>query len=143
MIIVTRANSLVSRMFSVLKENINSPKLDSEGTTKYRELVGSLIYLEQITRPDISFIVNILGQQMHQPNKAHWKMGLKVLRYLSGTSTFCINYCPADNLELTIFGDADWAKGIDRKSQNGYVAFLSDNCSPISWSSRKQSLVAT
>ena len=133
----------VKNVHDELRANLDSPKLDAAGTTRYRELVGSLIYLEQITRPDISFIVNILGQQMHQPNMAHWKMGLKVLRYLNGTSNFYLNYYPAENLELTIFGDADWANGVDRKSQNGYVAFLSDNSSPISWSSRKQSLVAT
>ena len=102
----------IKNVHDELRANVDSPKLDAAKTTRYCELVGSLIYLEQITRPDISFIVNILGQQMHQPNMAHWKMGLKVLRYLSGTSSFCINYCPADNLELTIFGDADWANGI-------------------------------
>ena len=43
-----------------LREHVNSPLL--EDATRYRELVGSLIYLQQVTRPDISFITNILGQ---------------------------------------------------------------------------------
>ena len=134
----------VKDVHNVLKENINSPKLDSEGTTKYRELVGSLIYLEQITRPDISFIVNILGQQMHSPSKAHWNLGVRVLKYLKGTQNYCLNYYESVHLELTLFGDADWANDTqDRKSQTGYCAYLSDISSPISWSSRKQQLVAT
>ena len=123
----------VKDVHSVLKENINSPKLDSEGTTKYRELVGSLIYLEQITRPDISFIVNILGQQMHSPSKAHWNLGVRVLKYLKGTQDYCLNYYKSAHLELTLFGDADWANDTqDRKSQTGYCAYLSDISSPIS-----------
>ena len=133
----------VPNIHDELRANVNAPKLDRAKTTRYRELVGSLIYLEQITRPDISFIVNILGQQMHSPTEFHWRMGLKVLKYLKGTINFSINYHQSDHLELTVFGDADWASGLDRKSQNGYCAFLSDTSSPISWSSRKQELVAS
>ena len=139
----TSKTPCVPNIHDELRANLKSPKLDKKETTRYRELVGSLIYLEQITRPDISFIVNILGQQMHQPTKAHWNIGLKVLRYLKGTQDYSLNYHRSDRLELTVFGDADWANGVDRKSQSGYCAFLSDNSSPISWSSRKQKLVST
>merc|ERR1711888_52284 len=110
---------------------------------KYRELVGSLIYLEQVTRPDISFVTNILGQQMANPTQFHWDLGLKTLRYLKGTQGFTLNYRRADSMQLTYFADADWGNGLDRKSQSGYLCYLHENSSPISWSSRKQNLVAT
>ena len=124
-----------------LREHINSPLLPD--ATRYRELVGSLIYLQQVTRPDISFIVNILGQQMSKPTQFHWELGLKALRYLKGTINFTLNYNKADKMELTGYADADWGNGPDRKSQSGYCFYLSPNSSPISWSSRKQNLVAT
>ena len=124
-----------------LREHINSPLL--QDATRYRELVGSLIYLQQVTRPDLSFITNILGQQMSKPTKFHWELGLKTLRYLKGTIEFKLNYNRANNLQLTGYADADWGNAPDRKSQSGYVFYMSANSSPISWSSRKQNLVAT
>ena len=114
-----------------------------ENPTRYRELVGSLIYLQQVTRPDISFIKNILGQNMSQPTQFTWELGLKTLRYLKGTIDLSLNYYKTDKLQLTGFSDADWGNAIDRKSQSGYCFYLSPNSSPVSWTSRKQKLVAT
>ena len=42
-----------------------------EYPTKYRQLVGSLIYLTT-TRPDITFVVGILSKFMHHPCEGHW-----------------------------------------------------------------------
>ena len=41
-----------------------------EDATKYRQLVGSLIYLTT-TRPDISYVVGILSRFMHKPCEGH------------------------------------------------------------------------
>ena len=46
-------------------------------------------------------------------------------------------------MQLAGFSDADWANGVDRKSQSGYCFYLDPNSSPISWTSWKQQLVAT
>ena len=124
-----------------LRENKSSPIF--KDARKYRELVGSLIYLEQVTRPDISFVTNILSQNMANPTQFHWDLGLKTLRYLKGTQGFTLNYHRADSVQLTCFADADWGNGLDRKSQSGYMCYLNTDSSPISWSSRKQNLVAT
>ena len=119
----------------------NSPNLTNP--TKYRELVGSLIYLQQVTRPELSFIVNILGQNMANPNQFHWELGLKALRYLRGTIDFKLNYNKVDNMSLIGYADADWGNAPDRRSMSGYCFYFAHNSSPISWASRKQSLVAT
>ena len=42
-----------------------------EDPTKYRQLVGSLIYLTT-THPDITFDVGILSRFMHHPREGHW-----------------------------------------------------------------------
>jgi hypothetical protein len=52
--------------------------------TRYRHLVGSLIYLG-ITRPDISYVVHILSQFMSASTTIHYGHRLRVLRYLRGT----------------------------------------------------------
>ena len=125
----------------LLRENSQSPVM--RNPKKYRELVGSLIYLEQVSRPDISFVTNILGQQMANPTLFHWRMGLRVLQYLKGTINFTLNYRKAIPAQLTCFADADWGNAQDRKSQSGYMCYLHRDSSPVSWSSRKQNLVAT
>jgi len=52
--------------------------------TRYRHLVGSLVYLA-VTRPDISYPVHILSQFVSVPTSVHYSHLLRVLRYLRGT----------------------------------------------------------
>ena len=58
----------------------------------HQELVGSLLYLANTTRPDISYVVGLLSRYVKNPGKAHWKAGLHVLRYLSGTREAVIRF---------------------------------------------------
>jgi hypothetical protein len=58
-----------------------------EDATKYRQLVGSLIYLTT-TRPNISFGVGILSRFMQKSCEGHWCAAKRVLRYLEGTQDF-------------------------------------------------------
>ena len=48
----------------------------------YQELVGSLMYLAVITRPDIAYAVSTLAQYMSCYNRHHWTAAKRVLRYL-------------------------------------------------------------
>ena len=58
-----------------------------EDATKYRQLVGSLIYLT-ITRPDISYVVGILSRFMHKPCEGHWSAAKRVdSKILEGDSS--------------------------------------------------------
>ena len=50
----------------------------------YRSLIGKFLYLN-LTRPDISFVVQQLSQFMHAPRKPHWQVAQHVLHYLNGT----------------------------------------------------------
>jgi len=56
-------------------------------------VVGSLMYDQTCTRPDISFAVGMLGRYQSNPGLEHWKATKKVLRYLQGTK----NYMFTDN----------------------------------------------
>ncbi|KAK4388463.1 Retrovirus-related Pol polyprotein from transposon RE2 [Sesamum angolense] len=52
-----------------------------EDKTKYRRLVGKLIYLT-VTRPDISFAVGLVSQFMDKPRSVHWEAALRILKYI-------------------------------------------------------------
>ncbi|CAM8884293.1 unnamed protein product [Rhodiola kirilowii] len=108
--------------------------------TKYRRLVGQLIYLT-VTRPDLAYSVHILSLFMHEPKEDHLKAAHKVLRYLKLALTQGLFYLANQHLVLKAYCDADWgACPITRKSITGY-SVLFGNCL-ISWKTKKQSVVS-
>jgi hypothetical protein len=52
-----------------------------EDVGSYQRLVGKLLYLT-ITRPDISFAVQVLSQFMQQPKQSHLEAALRVVKYI-------------------------------------------------------------
>lgn len=107
-----------------------------------RQLIGSLMYLTVVTRPDLAYIVATLSKFLQSPTNEHWNAGKRALRYLAGTTDFGITYgCDKSN-ELVAYSDADWANCADtRRSVSGVVLLL--NGGPVTWFSRKQGVVAT
>ncbi|KAL4366702.1 hypothetical protein GQ457_05G014270 [Hibiscus cannabinus] len=51
----------------------------------YASVVGSLMYAQVCTRPDIAFAVGMLGRYQSNLGIDHWRAAKKVLRYLKGT----------------------------------------------------------
>jgi hypothetical protein len=109
----------------------------------YRELVGALIWIAHISRPDIVFAAGYLAQFNANPGKAHWTAAKRVLRYLAGTrdSSLVLGNNTSDPTVLVGFSDSDWARDVDdRRSISGYVFQLGG--STVSWASKKQPTVA-
>ena len=107
-----------------------------EDPTKYRQLVGSLIYLTN-TRPDITFDVGILSRFMHRPCEGHWNATKQVLKYLKDTQSYGIKYSKVLDFHLTGYSysdfDGDKEHGV---STLGYLMNLGSAF--ITWRSRKQ-----
>ena len=107
----------------------------------YASVVGSLMYLQTCTRPNISFIVGMLGRYQSNPSIDHWKAAKKVLRYLQGTKDYMLTFKRYDQLEVIGYTDSDFASCLDsRKSTFGYLFMLAEGA--ISWKSAKQSVIA-
>ena len=63
----------------------------------YASAVGSLMYAQTCTRPDISFAVGMLGRYQSDPGFEHWKAAKKVMRYLQGIKDYMLTYKRSDN----------------------------------------------
>ena len=100
------------------------------------------MYAQTCTRPDISFVVGMLGRYQSNPGLFHWRAAKKVLRYLQGSKDYMLTYRRTSNHEVVGYSDSDYAECKDtRKSTFGYLFLLADGA--ISWKSGKQSVIAT
>lgn len=107
----------------------------------YQQAIGCLLYVAQVTRPDICFAVNTLSRFNKNPSTEHWSAVKRIFRYLQGTKDMKLIYTKDGNEEIRGYCDADWASDVrDRKSCTGYLFLLQGGA--ISWRSHKQQTVA-
>ena len=135
-----------------MKDGTRLSKLDADPVymegRDYRGLVGSLLYLTMVTRPDICFAVKELSRMLDSPGETAWKAGQQLLEYVYNTHHYAIRYTKPANVEdilvtgvLKGYSDADWAGQIDdRRSTSGYVFFVAGG--PVSWQAKTQKSVA-
>ncbi|RVW32004.1 Retrovirus-related Pol polyprotein from transposon TNT 1-94 [Vitis vinifera] len=108
----------------------------------YASAVGSLMYAQTCTRPDISFAIGMLGRYQSDPGFEHWKAAKKVMRYLQGTKDYMLTYKRSEQLEVVGYSDSDYGGCLDSlKSTSGFVFMLANGA--ISWKSEKQSITAS
>lgn len=111
----------------------------------YREVLGSVMWAQVATRPDLSFAVNLLARFQINPGPAHWKALMHVLAYIKGTLDYKITYHRGTTNGLKPYGyvDADYAGDLldTGRSTGAYVFLMAGG--PVSWSSKRQETVAT
>ena len=108
---------------------------------EYQSITGSQMYAMLCTRPDTAYAISQLSQYNNAPNKTHYAVVKRVLRYLKGTIDKGITFSGSLGLKLELYCDADWASGEDRKSISAYIGMLAGGA--ITWRAKKQSTVAT
>ena len=111
----------------------------------YRSLLGSILYANTCTRPDISFGTSLFGSYNTDTKLAHWRGLQHLLKYVDETKDLAIEYgglhVEQPN-QITVYADADFACKYSpkRKSRSGYILYL--NNGPILWHSSFQTKVA-
>ena len=106
----------------------------------YPAIVGSLLYLAVVTRPDIMFAVGVLTHHLKSPTYASCKAACRVLNYLSHHPAISICYS-GTALNLHVYTDSDWASDRDtRRSTSGGIVIMAGG--PINWLSKLQPIVA-
>ena len=99
------------------------------------------MYLNQATRPDLSFAISKLSQFCTDPTVRHWNVLLRVLRYLKNAPNLGL-FFRKDGDGPIHFADAAFAdERSDRKSTYGYCMINAG--AACVWYSRKQRSVAT
>jgi len=86
----------------------------------YRSAIGSLNYLSQCTRPDITYAVGKLSQYLENPNEIHWGAFKRVLRYLKGTHDWGLVYLGGAGHDIVGYVDSSWAEDERSLSTGGY-----------------------
>ncbi|XP_047250104.1 uncharacterized mitochondrial protein AtMg00810-like [Capsicum annuum] len=106
----------------------------------YQRLVGRFLYLT-ITRPDLAFVIQVLSQYMHCPNKSHMKVALIVVRYVKGTLGVGLLIPAASTNQLVENCDSDWGACLQtRRLVTRYLVKFGGAL--ISWKSKKQKTVS-
>ena len=110
----------------------------------FRELIGSLMWLAMMTRPDIANAVRAIARYCAHPKLRHWEAARDVLGYVRRTSGMGISFQRGGAMGLSMqgFADADFAsKAADRRSVSGGIVICC--CGVIAWFARTQKCVTT
>lgn len=143
----TRAyDTPMSKSFVHTSHSTQSNPIDGAGVAlepghRYCELIGSLLYLANTTRPDIAHAVGVLSRYRGTPTTAHMQEGLRVVRYLKDTRDLALQLGGGTS-PLEGYVDADYAGDLDmRASTTGFVFQVYGGS--VVWGSKKQSATAT
>ena len=97
-------------------------------------MVGSLIYAMTCTRPDLSFVVMKLSQNLSNPRACDLLLLKHVFQYIKKTIDYSLTFRKTENLKLIGYCDADWASNLEnRRSITGYCFSLCKFGPVISW----------
>ena len=108
----------------------------------FRKLVGSLLWIALLTRPDIANAVRAVARYCSAPKMIHWQAALCILGYAVKTSSFGISFQrgTVPGISMIAFADADYAsRAEDRRSVSGGVVMCGGG--PILWFSKTQKCV--
>ena len=129
----------------IILDNNMSLKTDSErkemANKPYRSVLGSVMWGQLATRPDLSFAVSLLARFQANPGFEHWVALLHVIGYIRNTLDFGLTYSRDFDLSPIAYADADYGGCRDtRRSTSGYVFIMSGGA--VAWSSKRQATVA-
>ena len=91
---------------------------------EYAKIIGSVMFLMNFARPDISYVVSRLSRYTHNLSSEQWNAFHRLLSYLRDIMNWCLHF----NKFLVVlegFCDANWVIDNDEVSSiNGYVFTL-------------------
>ena len=137
--------SLVPLPAEIILDSNMSPKTDSEkkimNEKPYRPILGSVMWGQLATHPNLSFSVSLLAHFQSNPGLDHWNALMHVMGYVKNTLNYGLTYSRDADLSPMAFVDADYGGCKDtRQSTSGYVFLMAGGV--VTWSSKCQATVA-
>jgi hypothetical protein len=117
----------------------NQPQQDVADIKHYMSLVGSLRYVADCTRPDISYCTSQLARYLNDPGEGHYAAAKHCYLYLKGTCNYWLNLESPDFTTTVGYADSDGMSTYGNKPIMGYT-FKFNNLL-ISWSSKQGTLI--
>ena len=74
---------------------------------EYSQLIGSLFYISNKTKPDISYVVGRLSRYTSNHSKEYWIALKRVFRYLRGIIGYCLTYTKNPDV-IEGYSNANW-----------------------------------
>ena len=144
--------------FQRLTTSRNPAEREKLSKLPYLELVGSLLYLSTMTRPDIAYHMSVLCSFMHDPSLDCYNAAVDLLLYVGNTKHYHLRYGGSvaapdglkdptsakiieDNCGFVAYSDASWHKP-DHLGFNmfGYVVCLYGG--PVAFAAKRLKVVA-
>ena len=143
--------------FQRLKPASEDIEREKASRLPYLQLIGSLLYLSCMTRPDIAYNMAVLCSMMHDPTVDAYEAALDVLRFVASTPHTHLTFtgscvapsgipmqdrpCIETNKGLVVYSDASWRKP-DQLGYNmfGYVVYLYGG--PVAFAAKKLKVIA-
>ncbi|GJR22680.1 hypothetical protein Tco_0971207 [Tanacetum coccineum] len=101
---------------------------ESVDSTKYRGMIGSLLYL-MASRPDIKFGVCLCARFQEDPKTSHLEAVKRIFRYVKGTTHLRLWYPKGTGIETIVYADSDHAGDyVDQKSTSEMLKNLESHC---------------
>ncbi len=117
--------------FPTVKEGDYLPNI-----TEFKSILGKLQFLATHTRPDIAHAVNYCARYQAAPERIHYKLVQRIIRYLKGTENLGL-VIAAIGTGIAGYADADHQQCPEtRKSTTGYV--VKCNGDTVAWKSTRQ-----
>ena len=126
--------------------NLSTPPTPEEtaeaSNLPFRQVVGSLLWLVQGSRPSLAFAGGVLCRRMSSWGKTHWDAASAALRHLRGHRDLGIYFPRHPRTRDTLSGWSDSSHQDDKasgRSTGGHVVYL--NGAPIAWKSALSKVV--
>lgn len=103
----------------------------------YASIIGSLLYIGRISRPDILFPVVQLSQFREDPKIPHLRKLYRIMIYLANTLDRTMMIHPAGN--LSVYTDSSFNTNHDSRNFNGTVVLVGQAI--VHWTSTKMKFV--
>ncbi|KAK5959780.1 uncharacterized protein PWA37_001157 [Arxiozyma heterogenica] len=104
--------------------------------TEYQSIVGQLLFVSNVGRPDVAHSVQLLSRFLKDPREVHLKGAYRVMQYLYKTKKLGLSYNTRSNKYLEGFSDASHGNKNDLKhATGGFIIKLAGGV--VTWSSKK------